>query len=96
MEGAPLELVEGHNHQARDNAFTSLLVVWPTPRRGYWHVWMRRPHSHATEEPLSGDLVPELPEEWGFAAEQWRQPGGRPAADQSRPASPATDSNGGW
>ena len=72
MEGAPLELVKGHIHQAWDNAFTSLLVVWPTPRAGYWHVWMRGPQSAATEEPLPGDLVPELLEEWGFAAERWR------------------------
>ena len=35
----------------------------PTPRAGYWHVWMRGPQSAATEEPLPGDLIPELLEE---------------------------------
>jgi hypothetical protein len=44
----------------------------PTPRAGYWHVWMRGPQSAATEEPLLGDLVPALLEEWGFAAARWR------------------------
>src|SRR2546430_7186532 len=40
--------------------------------RGYWHVWMRGPQSAATDQPLPGDLVPALLEEWGFAAEQCR------------------------
>jgi hypothetical protein len=58
--------------QAWDNAFTSLVEVWPTPRAGYWHVWMRGPQSAATEEPLPGDLIPALLDEWRFAAELWR------------------------
>jgi hypothetical protein len=72
MEGAPLELVEGHVHAAWDRAFTSLLEVWPTPRAGYWHVWLRGSQNGATAEPLPSDLVPELLQEWGFSAEKWR------------------------
>ncbi|MDQ6920045.1 MAG: hypothetical protein M3256_03365 [Actinomycetota bacterium] len=63
MEGAPLKLVEGHIHQAWDRAFTSICEVWPTPRAGFWQVWLRGPQSHATTEPLPSDLIPELLEE---------------------------------
>jgi hypothetical protein len=97
MEGAPLELVEGHIHTAWDRAFTSVCEVWPTPRPGYWHLWMRGPQSAATEEPQPSDLVPELLEEWGFRAKQWKKwrvkpqptnPGLRPQPVISPPAAP--------
>jgi len=70
IEGAPLDLVEGHIHTAWDGAFTSICEVWPTPRAGFWHVWLRGSQNRATAEPLPSDLVPELLEEWGFKAEQ--------------------------
>jgi hypothetical protein len=82
MEAAPLELVEGHVHQAWDNAFTSLLQVWPTPRAGYWHVWMRGPQSHATKEPVPSDLL------FGRRVENLA---GQSTADQPRPPSVADD-----
>src|SRR3984893_19548667 len=72
MEGDPLELVEGPIHQAWDRAFTSICEVWPTPRAGFWHVWLRGPQSHATKEALPSDLVPALLQKWDFSAEEWR------------------------
>src|ERR1700730_13219969 len=72
MEGDPLKLVEGHIHQAWTRDFTCLVEVWPTPRAGFWHVWLRGPQSHTTAEPLPSDLVSELLEEWGFSADEWR------------------------
>jgi hypothetical protein len=72
MEGHPLELVEGHIHQAWDRAFTSIWEVWPTPHSGFWHVWVNGSPGRATAEPLPGDLNADLLQEWGFTAERWR------------------------
>src|SRR2546423_12854099 len=93
MEGAVLQLVEGHIHQDWTRDFSCLVEVWPTPRAGFWHVWLRGPQSYLTKEPLPSDLIPELLEDWGFSAEEWRNwrvdaPPTHPGLPQSPVSSP--------
>src|ERR1700730_4956609 len=100
MEGDPLDLAAGHVHEAWMRAFPCLVEVGPTPRAGFWHLWLRGPQSQATAEPLPSDLVPELLEEWGFSAEEWRHwrvnpqptnPGLRPWPTIAQPTGPTAE-----
>jgi hypothetical protein len=97
MEGAPLELVEGHVHTAWDGAFTSICEVWPPPRAGYWHVWLRGPQTGRRWNRCRPTWSPQLLEEWEFSATQRRNwpvkpqpinPGLRPQLVISPPAGP--------
>ena len=69
---APLQLVPGHIHQAWCRTLGGLVTILPAAD-GRWHLTFNQGTLRVTEEPVSGEVIQKLLEEWHVApAGPWR------------------------
>jgi hypothetical protein len=83
MYDKPMELHEGHIHQAA-NSSGAVAVIWPTPDPGLWHI--SAPPKRATVAPVPTDEVEAVLERWDFhAAGPWAHWAGDPREVNPQP-----------